>query len=88
MKNLDFIKTPITNIKQAKTFYRTLLNNGFLFHPEDSPDSIVNKNGECIFDKNQSDYLKQRVKESYDFFEDPCKYCLLIMRKDSKLSIS
>lgn len=65
------IKTPITNIREAKDFLHCLEDNGKLFHLEDDPSEIVDMNGLHIFTKDEASHIDKRLEELFSVVGDP-----------------
>ena len=70
---MDFTK-PITSENDAEQFFYALENEGLLFHPEDDPATIVNKDGERIFTDSECPLIAQRITEVYLYMVDPCEF--------------
>ena len=66
----------ITNREEAESFYRGLSELGKMFHPEDSPETIINiGSGKQIFAAAESKAVRERVCETYQFLnDDPCAF--------------
>lgn len=69
--------TPIQSENDAQGFYYELESLGLLFHPEDDPAQIINKNGR-VFTDPEAQALRERVEETYTFMVDPCDYILTL----------
>jgi len=70
---MNFTK-PITSENDAEQFFYALENEGLLFHPEDDPATIVNKDGERIFTDAECPLIAQRITEVYRYMLDPCEF--------------
>jgi hypothetical protein len=78
----DVYTTPIKSAADAEGFFFQLHQLGLLFHPEDNPSEVVNKNGP-IFTPDQAKHLNDRLDEVYEVMLDPCAYCLTLTSPDS-----
>lgn len=74
----QYFNTPITSLNDAHAFFDNLAADRVLFHPEDSPESIVDGFGLALFTPDECAALKQRIVEVYSFDADPCAYCLTL----------
>ena len=72
----SYFATPIESREEAHAFLRQLDAEGLLFHPEDSPSSIVDDQGRSLFEKPEADLLVLRMNEVYAFDNDPCAFIL------------
>lgn len=70
------MKQPITSEADARGFFKELQREGKLFHPEDSPDSVVDRHGNALFSPQEVILLRQRMDEVYAVMDDPCDYIL------------
>ena len=70
------MKQPITSEADAQSFFKELQREGKLFHPEDSPDSVVDRHGNALFNLEEVILLRQRIDEVYAVMADPCDYIL------------
>ena len=77
MKN--YFNKSITSLKDAHSFFDNLAADRVLFHPEDSPESIVDGFGLALFTPDECAELKQRIVEVYLFDANPCSYCLSLL---------
>jgi len=73
-----YFKQPITNNKEAVQFLYQLKTDNLLFHPEDNPRQVCYYNRKTktdirLFNNEECDYLDQRIKELYQFIQDPCQ---------------
>jgi len=73
-----YFEKPITSLNDAHVFFDNLAVDRVLFHPEDSPESIVDGFGLALFTPQECVALKQRISEVYLFDSDPCEYCLTL----------
>ena len=73
-----YFEKPITSLNDARIFFDNLAADRVLFHPEDSPESIVDGFGLALFTPEECDALNQRIAEVYLFDVDPCAYCLTL----------
>lgn len=73
-----YFTDPINSLEEAHAFFDKLNSDGLLFHPEDSPESIVDGDGNPLFTPDECTLLEQRIAEVYLFDEDPCAYCLTL----------
>ncbi len=71
-----YFKTPITSKAGAHAFFDQLNADGLLFHPEDSPESIVGADGGPLFTPAECVEMRRRIQEVYEFDDDPCGHCL------------
>ena len=67
---------PITSLQAAHEFFDRLAAEGLLFHPEDSPDSIVDSTGELLFTPEEAALIEERIAEVHEYDADPCAYCV------------
>jgi len=65
------IKTPITNIREAKDFLHCLEDSGKMFHFDDDPSEIVDMNGLHIFTKDEASHIDKRLEELFSVERDP-----------------
>lgn len=75
--------TPIKSEADAEGFFFCLDQEGLLFHPEDDPSSVINAHGP-IFTAEESEALRQRIDEVYEFMDDPCAYILKMTEPNFK----
>jgi hypothetical protein len=75
--------TPIKSEAEAEGFFFCLNQQGLLFHPEDDPASVINANGR-LFNDEESEALRQRIDEVYEFMDDPCEYILKMTEPNFK----
>jgi len=75
-----YFHTAIDSLEGAHAFLEALRDDGLLFHPEDSPDTIVDHFGLRLFTDEEAALAKQRISEVYRFDQDPCAYCLALAR--------
>ncbi len=68
--------TPITTLSEARSFFHSLNKAEKLFHPDDTPDSIVNQDGAPIFTADECALVSQRIAEIRTFMPDPCEYII------------
>ena len=73
-----YFTKPIASLNDAHAFFDNLAADRVLFHPEDSPDSIVDAFGLALFTPDECIALKLRINEVYLFDADPCAYCLTL----------
>ena len=73
---MKYIKTPIKTLDNAKGFFYQLSKDDKLFHPEDDPDSIINRQGKPLFSPSECIDLRLRINEIYKLMDDPCDYIL------------
>lgn len=73
-----YFTNPINSLEEAHAFFDKLNRDGLLFHPEDSPESIVDIYGIHLFTPDECTLLEQRIAEVYLFDADPCTYCLTL----------
>jgi hypothetical protein len=66
---------PIKSESDSEGFFFCLYQDGLLFHPEDDPANVVDKNGR-IFTDFEALLIRQRIDEVYEFMDDPCKFIL------------
>lgn len=66
--------TPIKSLEEAHAFFRALVEEHLLFHPEDSPDTIVDGFGRRLFNAEEATLLAARIAEVYEVDPDPCKF--------------
>jgi hypothetical protein len=78
----DVYTTPITTEADAEGFFFQLHQLGRLFHPEDNPAEVVDKNGP-IFTPEQCQHLQTRLDEVFEVMLDPCAYCLTLTNPES-----
>lgn len=71
-----FFRVPVTSLQQAHKFFDSLFEAGLLFHPDDSPESVVDGFGLRLFSDMEVDVLEQRIAEISQFDADPAEYCL------------
>jgi hypothetical protein len=71
-----YFTQPIKSKDDAYRFFDQLYRDGLLFHPEDSPDSIVGPDSMPLFTTEECIHLTYRIAEVYQFDLDPCAYCL------------
>ena len=77
MKPINVLFTTlICDLESAKEFYRQMESQGLLFHPEDSPENVINPEGAYLFNEVESEHVKKRVDETYLFIRDPCEFIL------------
>jgi hypothetical protein len=72
---------PIKSESDAEGFFFCLHQDGLLFHPEDDPFDVVNKNGR-VFTDSEAHAIRQRLDEIYQFMDDPCEYALSLTESD------
>ena len=75
--------TPIKSESDAEGFFFCLDQEGLLFHPEDDPSSVINANG-TLFTAEESEALRQRIDEVYEFMDDPCEFILSMTEPNFK----
>lgn len=75
--------TPIKSESDAEGFFFCLDQEGLLFHPEDDPFSVINANGP-LFTAEESEALRQRIDEVYEFMDDPCEFILSMTEPNFK----
>ncbi len=68
-----FFKVPIETEEDMVMFFDSLNNSKLLYHPEDSPYTVMSSEGR-VFTNEECEYLEKRIKEVYDVCNDPCKY--------------
>jgi hypothetical protein len=73
---MTYIQTPIQTLSDAEGFFFQLEQNGKLFHPEDDPESVIDRHGKPLFTLSQCMHLRHRIEEAYRFMDDPCEYIL------------
>lgn len=67
---------PITSENDAEQFFYDLFNENLLFHPEDDPATIINHDKKHIFSRNECILINQRIKEIYQYMDDPCEFII------------
>jgi hypothetical protein len=75
--------TPIKSEADAEGFFFCLDQEGLLFHPEDDPSSVINAHGQ-LFTAEESEALRQRIDEIYEFMNDPCEFILSMTEPNFK----
>jgi hypothetical protein len=70
------MRRPITSEADAQSFFKELQREGKLFHPEDSPETVVDRHGNALFNSAEVNLLRQRIDEVYAVMADPCNYIL------------
>jgi hypothetical protein len=70
---MEFTK-PLTSQRDAQKFFRDLHAADLMFHPEDDPATIVNKDGERIFTDAECPLIAERIAEAYEFMVNPCEF--------------
>lgn len=70
---MNFTK-PITSENDAEQFFYDLHAADLLFHPEDDPATIVNKDGARIFTDAECPLIAERITEVYMYMLDPCEF--------------
>lgn len=72
---------PITTAAQALAFCNLLGAAGLTFHPDDSPETIINvRTGERIFTDYEAGFIRQRVQELHALL--PCIYSAMMAAED------
>jgi hypothetical protein len=75
---MNYINDPIKTLDDAEGFFFQLEQHGKLFHPEDDPSSIIDRQGNPLFSVSECDQIRQRIEEAYMFMDDPCEYILTL----------
>jgi hypothetical protein len=70
-----FFKVPIETYDDMIVFFDCLNNSKLLYHPEDSPYTVMSEKGR-LFTNEECEYLIKRIEEVYDVCDNPCKYIL------------
>ncbi len=68
-----YFKMNIENFEDLETFFYHLNKDELLYHPEDDPYSVMNKEGR-VFTNEECEYLNKRIEEVYTICSDPCEY--------------
>lgn len=60
----------INNVKDVEDFLQSLYDEyALVFHPDDPFDQYINKNGEVVFTKDESDYLDSVMERCFEVCE-------------------
>ena len=70
------MRRPISSEADARDFFKGLQREGKLFHPEDLPETVVDRHGAALFSPEEVILLRQRIDEVYAVMPDPCDYIL------------
>lgn len=63
--------TPITSEAAARQFIVDLFHADKLFHFDDAPETIIDGNGNRIFNDTEVPLISQRVTELFAYLSDP-----------------
>jgi hypothetical protein len=75
----QYFLEPIKTVEEAHEFFKSLDRDGLLFHPEDSPASIVKVlTGEPTF-TDEVRLLAYRIEEVYVVDQAPCEFILSLL---------
>jgi len=75
-----YMTTPITNETEAQKFICDLYFDDHLYHFASPANEIISfKTGEKAFSDEECKLLDQRVKEVFDYIEDPFTLCLALI---------
>jgi hypothetical protein len=73
---MTYIQTPIKTLNDVRGFFFQLEQDDKLFHPEDNPESVINRQGKPLFSPSECIDLRERINEVYKLIDDPCDYIL------------
>lgn len=74
---LDVFTLELKTIDDVKSFFTQLNEHGLMFHPEDSPRTVINAQTRMnTFTHEECEHIERRIVEVYDICEaaqvDPC----------------
>ena len=72
-KTAWYFKAKIEDFYDLETFFNNLYKDELLYHPEDDPYTVMNKDGRT-FTNEECEYLNKRINEVYEIYDDPCEY--------------
>lgn len=78
MKTLNWLLTePIETIEHVRRWFKGMESHGMLFHPEDSPHTVINSaTRKPLFTDDEATLAARRIVDIYDVCEsvgiDPC----------------
>lgn len=77
----EYMLDPIGSAGEARAFLTRLFEEDKLFHLDDSPNTIIDSNGNPLFSDEEAQALDLRVQEVCSLLGDPFPWCLWIMKR-------
>lgn len=77
----EYMLDPIGNADEARDFLTRLFEEDKLFHLDDSPNTIIDRDGSPLFSDEEAQALDRRVQEVCSLLVDPFEWCLWIMKR-------